>query len=121
MIYDDLNQFLAHLESIGELVRITEPVDPDLEITALADAVLKKQGPALLIENPIGHAMPVLVNLFGTPKRVALAIGASDLHALKELGALLASLKEPQAPDSLRSLFTLLPLYKNVFYMPVKR
>lgn len=121
MSYDDLNQFLAHLESIGELVRVTEPVDPDLEIAAIADAVLKKQGPALLFENPIGHSMPVLANLFGTPKRVALAIGADDLRALKALGALLASLKEPQAPDSLRSFFALLPLYKNVLHMPVKR
>ncbi|MGL4733926.1 MAG: UbiD family decarboxylase [Enterovibrio sp.] len=121
MSYDDLNQFITHLESIGELVRVTEAVDPDLEIAAIADAVLKKQGPALLFENPISHSMPVLANLFGTPKRVALAIGADDLRALKELGALLASLKEPQAPDSLRSLFTLLPLYKNVLHMPVKR
>ena len=81
MKYHDLRDFLALLEQQGELKRITLPVDPHLEITEIADRTLRAGGPALLFENPKGYSMPVLVNLFGTPKRVAMGMGQQDVSA----------------------------------------
>src|SRR3989338_4936746 len=75
MKYRDLRGFLARLEKIGELRRVTAPVSPHLEMTEICDRVLRAQGPAVLFENPAGHKMPVLANLFGTPRRVALGMG----------------------------------------------
>ena len=69
MPHRDLRDFLSQLESTGELRRIAEAVSPHLEMTAFSDRVLRVGGPALLFENPTGHAMPVLTNLFGTPWR----------------------------------------------------
>ena len=66
MSYKDLREFIAALESKGDLVRITQPIDPYLEMTEIADRTLKQGGPALLFENPTQGKMPVLANLFGT-------------------------------------------------------
>lgn len=120
MHYTDLRDFLKHLESLGELKRITHPIDPYLEITEVADRVLKQSGPALLFENPIGYHIPVLCNLFGTPKRVALAMGRDDTSALKEVGELLAFLREPTPPKDFRALWNEMPKYKNVLNMSAK-
>src|SRR3989338_7350036 len=98
MKYTDLRDFIAQLETLGELKRIKVEVDPHLEMTEIADRVLRAGGPALLFEKPRGHSMPVLVNLFGTPQRVALGIGAESIEALREVGKLLAALKEPEPP-----------------------
>ena len=98
MSFKDLRSFIAHLESQGELKRISHPVDPHLEMTEICDRVLRAKGPALLFENPVGNEMPVLANLFGTPKRVAMALGKDDPLALREVGELLAFLKEPEPP-----------------------
>ena len=98
MKYHDLRDFLTLLEKQGELKRITLPVDPYLEMTEIADRTLRAGGPALLFENPKGYAMPVLCNLFGTPRRVALGMGQEDVTALREVGKLLAFLKEPEPP-----------------------
>ena len=87
MKYHDLRDFLTLLEKQGELKRITLPVDPYLEMTEIADRTLRAGGPALLFENPKGYAMPVLCNLFGTPRRVALGMGQEDVTALREVGA----------------------------------
>ena len=76
MKYTDLRDFISGLEKVGELKRITQPVSPHLEMTELCDQVLRKKGPALLFENPTGYDMPVLGNLFGTPERVAMGMGA---------------------------------------------
>ena len=92
MKYNDLRDFLTLLEQQGELKRITLPVDPHLEITEIADRTLRAGGPALLFENPKGYSMPVLCNLFGTPKRVAMGMGQEDVSALREVGKLLAFL-----------------------------
>ena len=93
--FNDLRDFIGYLEDNGQLVRISQPIDPYLEMTEICDRALKQRGPAILFENPIGHDMPVLGNLFGTEQRVALAMGETDVSALREIGKLLAFLKEP--------------------------
>ena len=120
MKYRDLRDFLAGLEARGELKRVSATVDPCLEMTEICDRVLKAGGPALLFERPKGHAMPVLGNLFGTVKRVALGMGvdASDpAAALRELGRLLAALREPEPPRGWKDAWEKLPLLKTVLTM----
>ena len=121
MKYHDLRDFLTLLEQQGELKRISLEVDPHLEITEIADRTLRAGGPALLFENPKGYSMPVLCNLFGTPKRVAMGMGQEDVSALREVGKLLAFLKEPEPPKGFRDLFDKLPQFKQVLNMPTKR
>jgi 4-hydroxy-3-polyprenylbenzoate decarboxylase len=117
MPYRDLREFMAQLEQAGELRRIAEPVSPHLEMTALCDRVLRAGGPALLFEQPAGGGMPVLANLFGTPQRVARAMGVADLRALRPLGELLASLKEPQPPRGMKEMLGLGGLVKRLWHM----
>ncbi len=114
MKYKDLREFIHTLEKEGELKRIKQACDPRLEITEICDRTLKKQGPALLFEHPTGYQMPLLGNLFGTPKRVALGMGAKDLGALREIGQLLAFLKEPEPPKGLKDAWMQLPKYRQV-------
>ena len=96
---------MSQLEAQGELKRITHPVSPHLEMTEIGDRVLKAGGPALLFTQPQAgdkrYDTPVLANLFGTPKRVAMGMGASDVMALREIGQTLAYLKEPEPPKRL--------------------
>ncbi|OGA23192.1 MAG: 3-octaprenyl-4-hydroxybenzoate decarboxylase [Betaproteobacteria bacterium RIFCSPLOWO2_02_FULL_67_26] len=120
MKYHDLRDFMAGLEARGELKRVSATVDPRLEMTEICDRVLKAGGPALLFEKPAGHAMPVLGNLFGTVRRVALGMGvdADDpTAALRELGQLLARLKEPEPPTGWKDAWDKLPLLKTVLAM----
>jgi len=121
MKYKDLRDFIAQLEQMGELVRITHPVDADLEITEIADRTLRAGGPALLFENVNNSSIPVLANLFGTPKRVALGMGQPEVSALREVGKLLAFLKEPEPPKGLKDAFSKLPVFKQVLNMSPKR
>ena len=97
----DLREFIALLEQRGELVRIKQEVDPNLEMTEISDRTLRAQGPALLFENPKGYDVPVLCNLFGTPDRVALGMGQENVSALRDVGELLAFLKEPEPPKGM--------------------
>ena len=124
MQYADLRGFIAYLEAIGELKRVSVPVSPRLEMTEVCDRVLTSGGPAILFENPAGHSMPVLANLFGTVRRVALGMGAQDPSALRGIGSLLAALKEPDPPKGLRDLWEKLPelrqLASKVFDMAPK-
>lgn len=120
MKYSDLRDFIAGLERNGELKRIQAPVDPNLEMTELCDQVLRKKGPALLFENPTGFDMPVLGNLFGTPERVAMGMGATSLEDLREIGKLLAYLKEPDPPKGLKDAWEKAPLLKKVLSMAPK-
>ena len=120
MQYKDLRDFIAQLERLGELRRIATPVDPNLEMTEICDRVLRAGGPALLFENPRGHTLPVLANLFGTPRRVALGMGADEVAALREVGKLLAFLKEPEPPKGLRDAWEKLPVFKKVLDMAPK-
>jgi len=120
MNYRDLRDFLAGLEARGELKRVTATVDPCLEMTEVCDRVLKAGGPALLFERPKGHSVPVLGNLFGTVRRVALGMGveaADPAAALRELGAVLAALREPEPPRGWRDAWDKLPLLKTVLAM----
>jgi len=117
MKYKDLRDFIAQLEAIGELKRIPVEVDPRLEMTEICDRILKAAGPAVLFEKPKGHDMPVLGNLFGTPKRVAMGMGQTSVEALREVGKLLAYLKEPDPPKGLKDAWDKLPVLKQVLNM----
>lgn len=121
MKYQDLRDFIALLEERGELKRIQQEIDPYLEITEISDRTLKAEGPALLFENVKGHDMPVLANLFGTPERVALGMGQESVTALRDVGKLLAFLKEPEPPKGFRDALNLLPTYKKVLSMSPKK
>jgi len=118
--YKDLRDFLELLEQRGELKRIGAEVDPNLEMTEICDRVLRAGGPALLFENPKGHRIPVLGNLFGTPERVALGMGQDSVGALREVGKLLAYLKEPDPPKGFRDAMDKLPVFKQVLNMAPK-
>ncbi len=120
MRYHDLRDFIAQLERLGELKRIRTEVSPHLEMTEICDRVLRAGGPAILFENPKGHAMPVLANLFGTPRRVALGMGEDSVEALREVGKLLAYLKEPEPPKGLKDAWDKLPVLKQVLNMAPK-
>jgi len=120
MKYRDLRDFLSQLEARGALKRVAAAVDPRLEMTEVCARVLKAGGPALLFEKPTGHATPVLANLFGTVQRVALGMGVDDADpapALRELGRLLATLKEPEPPAGWKDAWEKLPLLKAVLAM----
>jgi len=130
MHYSDLRDFITQLESIGELRRISRPVDTHLEMTEIADRVLRRQGPALLFEHPLSQGracdIPVLVNLFGTPRRVALGMGLAVSAAedwkgqMREVGQLLGYLKEPEPPKGLRDALEKWPVFKQVLNMAPK-
>ncbi len=120
MQYADLRDFIKGLEAQGELKRITTAISPILEMTEVCDRTLRKQGPALLFENPKGYSIPVLGNLFGTTKRVALGMGTDDINQLTEIGKLLAFLKEPEPPKGLKDAWQKLPLFKKVLNMSPK-
>jgi 4-hydroxy-3-polyprenylbenzoate decarboxylase len=122
MKYRDLRDFAAQLERRGELRRIDEPVSPNLEMTAVADRVLRASGPALLFSRTGSGSVPVLANLFGTPRRVAFGMGADDVGELREIGLLLARLKEPEPPHGLKDAGRLVQMIKAVWDMkPVRR
>ncbi len=120
MKHKDLRDFLRYLEKQGELKRIKHPVDPHLEMTEICDRVLRAGGPALLFENPTGYDVPVLANLFGTPERVAMGMGEDSVEALREIGKLLAFLKEPEPPKGLKDAWSKLPIFKKVLAMGPK-
>ncbi len=120
MNYKDLRDFIQFLEQRGELIRITEAVDPRLEMTEICDRVLRKGGPALLFENPIGFDTPVLTNLFGTEQRVAWGMGQENISKLREVGELLAYLRQPDPPKGLKDLWNKAPIFKQVLNMAPK-
>ena len=120
MKFRDLREFLDMLEANGDLVRIKEEIDPNLEMTEIADRTLRGGGPALLFENPEGYDVPLLANLFGTEKRVAQGMGADSIEALREIGELLAYLRQPDPPKGMRDLIDKAPLLKKVLNMGPK-
>jgi 4-hydroxy-3-polyprenylbenzoate decarboxylase len=120
MQYKDLRDFISQLETQDELRRVRAPVSPKLEMTEICDRVLKSGGSAILFENVPGHSMPVLGNLFGTPRRVALGMGQEDVAALRDVGALLAFLKEPEPPKGLRDAWEKWPKFKKILDMAPK-
>ena len=120
MKYKDLRDFLALLEQRGQLKRIKQEIDPYLEMTEICDRTLRAAGPALLFENPKGSSIPVLANLFGTAERVALGMGEDSVEALREVGKLLAMLKEPDPPKGMKDAWDKLPIFKQVLNMAPK-
>ena len=120
MKYKDLRDFIDQLERMGELKRVSLEVDPKLEMTEFCDRILRREGPAILFEHPKGHTVPVLANLFGTVKRVALGMGEDDPARLREVGKLLAYLKEPEPPKGLRDAWEKWPVLKQVLNMSPK-
>ena len=120
MKYNDLRDFIAQLENKGLLKRISVEVDPYLEITEICDRTLKQQGPALLFENVKGSPVPILANLFGTTQRVAMGMGEDSIDALREVGKLLAFLKEPDPPKGLKDAWEKMPVFKQVLNMAPK-
>jgi len=120
MKYKDLRDFIEMLEKRGQLKRISQPVDPKLEMTEICDRTLRAGGPALLFENPIGSDIPVLANLFGTTERVAMGMGEKDITALRGVGELLAFLKEPEPPKGLKDAWQKMPIFKQVLNMGPK-
>lgn len=120
MKYKDLRDFITKLEAEGELKRIAVEVDPHLEMTEICHRVLHAGGPALLFECPKGASMPVLGNLFGTSRRVALGMGEDSVAALREVGKLLAFLKEPDPPRGMKEAWRTLPIFKKVLDMAPK-
>ncbi len=125
MSYDSLRDFLRRLESEGALARVTTPVSPELEMTEIQTRLLAEGGPAVLFENVVGAddkicEMPVLVNLFGTVERVAMGMGQKSEN-LREIGELLAFLRQPQPPGGWREAFEMLPMLRRVMAMKPKR
>jgi len=120
MKYKDLRDFISQLETKGLLKRITVEVDPYLEVTEICDRTLRAGGPALLFENTKGSDIPLLGNLFGTPERVAMGMGEDSVDALREVGKLLAFLKEPEPPKGFRDAWEKLPVFKQVLNMAPK-
>ncbi|WP_298633213.1 4-hydroxy-3-polyprenylbenzoate decarboxylase [uncultured Umboniibacter sp.] len=119
-MYKDLREFIDYLESCGQLKRISHPVDPVLEMTEICDRTLKAKGPALLFENPVGYDTPVLGNLFGTPQRVAMGMGTDDTAKLREIGEILAYLRQPEPPKGFKDLVDKAPLLKKLMNMGPK-
>jgi len=117
MRYRDLREFIEQLEKDGDLKRISRRIDPNLEITEIADRTLRRKGPALLFEQVGDSKIPLLANLFGTEQRVALAMGDSQLESLREVGKLLAFLKEPEPPKGFIDALKNLPIYKKILDM----
>jgi 4-hydroxy-3-polyprenylbenzoate decarboxylase len=119
MSFATFGAFLAELERRGELLRVTRPVDPVLEVTALTDLCVKRGGPALLFENPVGSRVPLAINTFGSLRRVGLALGVEhpdEIAArIAELVALPQALPKMSLGEKLRAAFTaagLLPKLK---------
>ena len=120
MKYKDLRDFIQQLEARGELKRVHTEVDPNLEITEICDRTLRRGGPALLFEKVKGSRYPLLGNLFGTPERVAMGMGEEDVEALREVGRLLAFLKEPDPPKGMKDAWEKLPVFRKVLDMAPK-
>ena len=120
MSYRDLREFIDFLEKRGELKRVSAPVDPKLEMTEICDRLLRQGGPAVLFENPKGYDIPVLANLFGSERRVALGMGQESVAALREVGELLAFLRQPDPPKGLRHALGMAPVLKQVLTMGPK-
>ena len=130
MPYRSLRDFIARLESAGELVRVKEPVSTVLEMTEIQTRLIAEDGPAVIFEKPVRadgspSDMPVLVNLFGTVKRVAMGVTMGGIERttgaqMREVGETLAMLRQPEPPRSLGEAMALLPLAKTVMSMRPK-
>jgi 4-hydroxy-3-polyprenylbenzoate decarboxylase len=107
----DLREWIALLEKEGELVRISAEADPRLEITEITDRVVKARGPALLFERPTGSTLPLLINQFGTERRMCLAFGVEKLD---DVAAKLSDVLELQPPEGLAAKVRGLKTLKSI-------
>ena len=117
MKYSDLRDFISQLQQFGELKHVSTPVSPHLEMTEVCDRTLRAGGPAIIFDRPTGYSMPVLGNLFGTTRRVALGMGAQDISELRRIGQLLATLKEPEPPRGFKDVLGLGAMMKALWDM----
>ncbi len=120
MAYRDLREFITQLDKLGELKRIGTSVSPHLEMTEICDRTIRIDGPALLFEKPTGNKIPVLANLFGTTRRIALGMGVNDISELRKFGHLLGMLKEPEPPRGLKEMLGLGSMVKSLWSMSPK-
>ncbi|HJV85867.1 MAG TPA: 4-hydroxy-3-polyprenylbenzoate decarboxylase [Noviherbaspirillum sp.] len=120
MKYSDLRDFISQLQQLGELKHVPVPVSPYLEMTEICDRTLRAGGPALLFDRPAGHSIPVLGNLFGTTRRVALGMGAEDVSELRRIGHVLATLKEPEPPKGFKDVVGMSSMLKALWDMAPK-
>lgn len=118
MPYPDLRSFIAELERRGELLRVSEPVSHELEITEIADRMVKKGGPALMFENVPGKSFPLAIGLLGTRERMALALGVEKLD---DVGERIRKLLDVKLGGGLLGLASNLPKLKEVTSLPPKR
>ena len=118
MKYKDLRDFIGFLESRGELKRITTPVSCELEIAEICDRVVKKGGPALLFENVEGYDIPVLINMFGTERRMAWALGVESLDDLVEQVRRLLGLMQGPPEGIMEKMRTLGQLVRMASFQP---
>nr|BET44837.1 MAG: 4-hydroxy-3-polyprenylbenzoate decarboxylase [Candidatus Aschnera chinzeii] len=116
-----LREFIKVLEEKKELKYINYPVNPYLEITEIADRTLKSNGPALIFNNPIGHKIPVLCNLFGTVQRVAMGLKKDNQSDLREIGKLLAFFKDPDHPKGITEIIKTIVKFKKLLHIPTKK
>jgi 4-hydroxy-3-polyprenylbenzoate decarboxylase len=114
----DLQDFLLALDRDGDLARVKAPVDPHLEVTGIVQRVLREHGPALLFENPTRGRMPLLMNAFGTSRRMALALGVDDLD---EIGDRIADLLKPELPRGVGGLRDALGKVSQLRAVPPRR
>ncbi|HWS74996.1 MAG TPA: UbiD family decarboxylase domain-containing protein, partial [Quisquiliibacterium sp.] len=121
MAHHDLRSFLGRLEATGQLKRVTEPVDPVLESTALCLRTLRAGGPALLFEQAGTSSHALLGNLFGHRARIEAALAGRPLSSLRELGELLAAVKEPRWPGSLRQALAAWPEFAQLAHVAPRR
>ena len=124
MTYDSLRDFIVSLENRGLLKRVETEVSTDLEMTEIQTRLLAEKGPAVLFNNPVGknrerYNIPVLINLFGTVERVALGMQRAPKQ-LREVGKMLAYLRQPEPPAGIGDAVQKLPLLKSVMAMRPK-
>ncbi len=121
MAFHDLRTFLAHLDERGDLRRVTVPVNPELESTSFCLRALRQAGPALLFERPAGSHHALLGNVFGHARRIEAALGRERAGALRELGELLAALKEPHWPSNVREALASWPQFAQLAHVAPRR
>ena len=123
MTFKDIREFIIFLEGKGELKRITTPVSCELEIAEICDRVVKSGGPALLFENVEGYDIPVLINMFGTERRMAWALGVERLDELAERISQLLGLMQGPPHGVMEKIKTLGQLRRLASFQPklVKR
>ena len=121
MAFHDLREFLGHLDGRGDLKRVSAPLDPELESTSFCLRTLEAGGPALLFENPTGSSHALLGNLFGHRRRIEAALDGRPLASLRELGELLAALKEPRWPGSVREALQVWPQFAQLAHVAPRR